>query len=303
VSRTLEVLQVDAFTRVPLTGNPAGVVLDATGLTEADMRAVATELAVPDTAFVRPGRGPGLDLRWFTAGGHEVSFCGHATVAAAHALAEAGRLATPRVVFGTAGGALPVTVVPSEEGPVYGVEPPLPRLELLPEPAAERLSKLREALGLREDELGRWAPLAITPERDLLVPVAGLHVLKSLAPPLERVAAMGRAWALRGVCLTAREGLEPESLTHSRFFAPHYGIPEDPVTGSVHASMAVWLWRAGVLRAEEPGATAAFRAEQGDFMGRPGRLVVQLTFDESRPAGVRVGGHVVTTLTGTLRLP
>jgi PhzF family phenazine biosynthesis protein len=305
VTRTLAVLLVDAFTRTRLAGNRAGVVLDATGLTEADMRAIAAELGAPATAFVQPGRGAGADvgLRWLSSGGHELSFCGHGTLAAAHALQESGQLATPRVVFGTAARALPVTLARTADGVLYGLEPAVPRLERLPEPAADGPAKLRDALGLREDELGQWAPLALTPERDLLVPVTGLHVLKSLAPPLERLAALARALALRGVCLTAPEGLEPESRCHSRFFAPLYGIAEDPVTGSVHASVAVWLWGAGLLGSAGPGGTATFRAEQGDFLGRPGRLLVELSLDGARPAAVRVGGHAVTVMSGMLTLP
>ena len=92
----------------------------------------------------------------------------------------------------------------------------------------------------------------------------------------------------------------PGSRTHSRFFAPHLGIPEDPVTGSVHAAIPVWLWEAGVLRAE--GGIARFTAEQGDGLGRPGRLRIELSLEGGRPARVRVGGEAVTVLTGTLRL-
>ncbi len=303
MSRALAILQVDAFTRTPLAGNPAGVVLDAAGLSEAEMRAIAAEIAAPETGFLTPAAEPGADfgLRWFTASGAEVTFCGHATVAVVHALAEAGRLAGSRVTFRTLGGLLPATLSPSPDGPVIWLEPAPPRLDLHRDPPEKRLTALREALGLRDGEPGDWAPLALTPERDLLIPVAGLHVLKSLAPDLPRVGALGRAGAIRGFCLVARGGFDPGSLTHSRFFAPHYGIPEDPVTGSVHASLAVWLWQAGVLAADS--GVAAFGAEQGDFLGRPGRLQVELHLADGRPARVRVGGHAVTALAGTLKLP
>ncbi|MBI2467785.1 MAG: PhzF family phenazine biosynthesis protein, partial [Candidatus Rokubacteria bacterium] len=62
----------------------------------------------------------------------------------------------------------------------------------------------------------------------------------------------------------------------------------------------VWLWQAGVLAAD--GGVAAFGAEQGDFLGRPGRLKVELHLADGRPARVRVGGHAVTALSGTLRI-
>jgi PhzF family phenazine biosynthesis protein len=81
---------------------------------------------------------------------------------------------------------------------------------------------------------------------------------------------------------------------------PHYGIPEDPVTGSVHAAIPVWLWQAGLLTAA--GGVTRFQAEQGDCLGRPGRLQVELYLADGRAARVRVGGQAVTVLTGKLRL-
>ncbi|MBI3029395.1 MAG: PhzF family phenazine biosynthesis protein [Candidatus Rokubacteria bacterium] len=124
--------------------------------------------------------------------------------------------------------------------------------------------------------------------------------MKSLAPDLTRLARLGEERRIRGFCLASRETVDRDSLTHSRFFAPHLGIPEDPVTGSVHASIPVWLWEAGAFKAD--GGVARFRAEQGDSLGRPGRLQVELHVADGRPARVRVGGQAVTVLTGSLRL-
>jgi PhzF family phenazine biosynthesis protein len=154
-------------------------------------------------------------------------------------------------------------------------------------------------LGVPPERLAAWAQPSLTPERDLLLPVASLEVLKTLLPDMHRLAALGGECDIRGFCLTGREAVDRDSLIHSRFFAPHYGIPEDPVTGSVHASLAVWLWEAGLLTAR--GEAAAFQAEQGDFLGRPGRLRVELRLAAGRPVGVRVGGQAVTVLAGSLR--
>src|SRR6266850_7191354 len=79
----------------------------------------------------------------------------------------------------------------------------------------------------------------------------------------------------RGVCVVSRETVDPGSGSHCRFFAPHYGIPEDIVTGSVHSSLGVWLLEAGALPAAD--GRLVFIAEQGDGLGRPGRLQVELT--------------------------
>ena len=94
--------QVDAFTETPLTGNPAGVVVGAEGLSERQMQMIAREMSVPETAFILPPTVPGahLRIRWFTPM-VEVPLCGHATVASGHALQEAGRFTVPRLTFET----------------------------------------------------------------------------------------------------------------------------------------------------------------------------------------------------------
>jgi PhzF family phenazine biosynthesis protein len=296
--RVVEVWQVDAFTTRPFAGNPAGVVLDADGLSDVQMQKIAAEMNVAETAFVTQATRPGHDLklRWFTPSGKEITFCGHATVATVHLLVETGRLNRDRVVFDTLGGTLPVAVTATSTGVVTWLEPALPTCVHYAEP----IGPILDALGVAADGLGSWALPALTPERDLLLPAAGLAVLKSLAPDMNRLARLGEDRRIRGFCLTAREAIDPDSLIQSRFFAPHYGIPEDPVTGSVHASIPVWLWQAGLLKAE--GGVARFQAEQGDFLGRPGRLQVELHVADGRPARVRVGGQAVTVLSGTLRV-
>jgi len=298
MSRVVAILQVDAFTTRPFGGNPAGVVLEAEGLSEDEMRGIAAEINVAETAFVRRTSRPGADyrLRWFTPSGQEVNFCGHATVATVHALVEAGRLSADRVVFDTLGGLLPVAVEATAHGPVIWLEPAVPTCA----PYREPLAPLLEALGVSPEGMASWAHPVLTPERDLLLPVVGLDVLKSLAPDMTRLARLGSERKVRGFCLASRETFERDSLTASRFFAPHYGIPEDPVTGSVHASLGIWLWEAGLLSVT--GDVAAFKAEQGDFVGRPGRLRVELHLTGGQPVRVRVGGEAVAVLAGSLRL-
>lgn len=101
--------------------------------------------------------------------------------------------------------------------------------------------------------------------------------------------------------LVTRETLELTSTTHTRFFAPHFGVPEDIMTGSAHAALGTWLAAAGLL---EPGDDAVrFVGEQGDGLGRPARLLVEVARAGGRPTRVRIGGAAVTVLSGALRLP
>ena len=296
MSQVLEIFQVDAFTSVPFGGNPAGVVVDARLLSEEQMRRIAAEMNVAETAFVSPATRPGADfrIRWFTPSGKEVAFCGHATVATVHVLIESARLLVDRIVFDTLGGPLPVTVSRSADGVTIWLEPAVPALA----PDNEPVAPVLDALGIGPDALAPWARPGLTPEGDLLLPAASLAVLKGLAPDRQRLGSVGAGRGIRGFCLTSRETFDEDSLIASRFFAPHFGIPEDPVTGSVHASLAIWLWEAGLLAVTD--SVAAFKAEQGDLLGRPGRLALELHLADGRPARVRVGGRAVTVLAGSI---
>jgi PhzF family phenazine biosynthesis protein len=296
--RSIEVVLVDAFTATPFTGNPAAVVPDATGLDEATMRAVAGEMARPATAFVGPARNGGdRPLRWFSPVGIELTLCGHGTVAAAHVLAARGEASRGQLVFAAPRHRLAVAL--EESGPVRTAwfEPDCPRWT----PAPEDLSPFLQVLGLSAGAVARWAPPARTSEQDLLIPVTGLAALGALAPDLGALGRLAKDRGVRGVVLTAREAREPGALTHSRIFVPHFGIPEDFATGSSHAAIGVWLWETGGLAAAD--GVARFRAEQGDFQGRPGRIAVEVHGVPGRATRVRVGGQAAIVLTGTLSLP
>jgi len=292
----IPVLQVDAFTERPFAGNPAAVVLDAEGLSDRQMQAIATEMNVAGTAFLTPAARPDCHwrLRWFTPT-REISYSGHTTLAAVHALAEAGRLRDDHAVFETLSGPLKVSVVADRSRRLIWLEPAVPALH----PFTGQLAHMREALGL--SVAAGWAHAVTTPDHDLLIPVAGLDMLRSLRPNLAALGDFATHAGLRGVCLVSRETVDTGSATHSRFFAPHFGIPEDIVTGSVHSSIGVWLFKAGLLHAN--GALIAFTSEQGDGLGRPGRLQVELQLQDGAVARLRVGGAAASVLAGSIAVP
>jgi trans-2,3-dihydro-3-hydroxyanthranilate isomerase len=292
----IPILQVDAFTERPFGGNPAAVVLDAQGLSDRQMQAIATEMHVAGTACLTPATAEGAQwrLRWFTPT-REIAYSGHTTLAAVHALIEAGRLRNDHVVFETQAGHLGASVVAGKARRLIWLEPKVGALH----PFTGQLTHIREALGL--PAAAGWAHPVTTPDHDLLIPVAGLDVLRALTPNMAALAEVATHASVRGVCLVSRETVEKGSATHCRFFAPHFGIPEDIVTGSVHSSIGIWLLEAGVLHAD--GTLAAFTAEQGDGMGRPGRLRVELQVHDGAVARVRVGGSAVTVLAGSIAVP
>ncbi len=292
----IPIVQVDAFTERAFGGNPAAVVLDAQGLSDAQMQAIATEMRVAGTAYLMPATSGDAQwrLRWFTPT-REIAYSGHTTLAAVHVLIEAGRLRNDHVVFETQAGHLGATVVADRAHRLIWLEPKVPALHAF----SGQLGHVREALGL--PAAAGWAHPVTTPDHDLLIPVAGLDVLRALTPNLAALADVATHAGVRGVCLVSRETVEKGSETHCRFFAPHFGVPEDIVTGSVHSSIGVWLLDAGLLHAD--GSLAAFTAEQGDGLGRPGRLRVELQVRAGAVTRVRVGGSAVTVLSGSIARP
>jgi predicted PhzF superfamily epimerase YddE/YHI9 len=219
------ILVVDAFASEPFRGNPAAVCFPPEPADEDWMRAVAAEMNLAETAFLRPRGDEGWDLRWFTPT-VEVDLCGHATLASAHALWETGRLKPgERARFLTRSGWLECDAI---EG---GVAMDFPAR---PAAAAPVPPGLVRALGAEVKWCGRSAD-------DFLVELADATTLRALEPDLAAIATL----PVRGVIVTAA-GDVPGFDFISRFFAPASGVAEDPVTGSAHCTLAVfWADRLG----------------------------------------------------------
>jgi len=245
----LDLTVVDTFTSEPFRGNPAAVaVLDATGgwPEETRMQHIAREMALSETAFVRPLGGADFDLRWFTPT-VEVDLCGHATLASAHVVGSRAR-------FRTRSGLLACSPGP---GGLIQMDFPLDA----PEPVTAPL-EWPGALGWYR---GRF---------DLLVEMGDAVEVRSLLPDLKAVAALD----CRGVIVTAA-GDRPGIDCVSRFFAPQSGVPEDPVTGSAHCSLAPF-WAGRIGRNELVGEQVSDRG---------GTVYMRCSGDR-----VVLGGHAVT---------
>jgi PhzF family phenazine biosynthesis protein len=309
--KRVHIKQVDAFTETPLTGNPAGVVTDAHELTEDEMQLIAREMSVPETAFVLPSSTPGADLRirWFSPT-VEVPLCGHATIASFHALAEEGlhgmsHEGAYKFTIETLSGLLPVTVEKSAttNDILFGLNlPAFTRANI------QKLDVVR-ILNISLDECESRMP--IVADRYLYVPIRRLHTIFALKPNLFAVSQFLSNRNLSGLCVFTTETVDRTSSVHSRFFAPNLGINEDPVTGSANGPLGVYLYEHGVLNGKSgstaprstskkgpasPEETTLFTlvAEQGDAIGRKGRVHVRLSITDGKVTGVSVGGRAVT---------
>jgi PhzF family phenazine biosynthesis protein len=207
-------LLIDAFTDGPFSGNPAAVCLLNTFVASDWMQAVAAELNQSETAFIQP-LSNGWGLRWFTPL-MEVDLCGHATVAAAHALWSEGCLPrTEPARFHTRSGVLLAKSV----GEAVEVDFPAVAMTACAPPEG-----LIDALGIQPLSVFRAGP-------DYVVEALDAEAVREAQPDLAALAMIDT----RGVAITA-QGTGACDVV-SRFFAPAVGIPEDPVTGSVHCAL------------------------------------------------------------------
>jgi trans-2,3-dihydro-3-hydroxyanthranilate isomerase len=294
----IKVRQIDAFTRVPHTGNPAGVVLEGRDLSEMQMQSIAREMNLSETVFVLPPTRAEADIRirWFTPT-MEVSLCGHATVACFHSLAEEGGLGMEKpgkYSFGveTASGILPVEV--TKEGGEITVMMGM-RLPVLERAQGYKID-LPRILNIATSDFENRLP--IVRGESLFVPVRRLHTLFTMRPNFLAMASFLSSRKLGGICMYTTETIDRESLVHSRFFAPTLGVNEDPVTGTTHAPLAVLLFENGFLHVVK--GCGNFQGEQGDAIGRKGRVKVELNVENDQPVSVRVGGNAVTVLEGEM---
>jgi len=285
--RSIGILQVDAFTEIPFEGNPAGVVLDAAGLREPEMQAIAREMNCSETAFVLPSDGADLRLRYFTPT-QEVDLCGHATIASLHALREAGRLRGALRAETNVG----VLSLSAEPGGMQWMEQAAPRRRPFPGDPGE----LMALLGLGAGDLAPDVPvgLAYTGLWALLVPLMDIRALRRARPDFAALAELNRRLGATSTHLFCREVERAGSTLHTRDFSPAAGVPEDPQTGTASGALATYLVALGAL------AAGRHVFEQGFTVGRPGLIHVEVA---EGAAGVRVGGRAVTSLRGAMALP
>jgi PhzF family phenazine biosynthesis protein len=292
MGRKIQVHQVDAFTRERFTGNPAGVVLNAEGLTEAQMLAIARELNNADTAFILPPEKDdhAMRARFFTPR-TEVGFVGHATVAAHYVLSR--RHSAPRSIRQKSkAGVVDVEIRGVDDARSIAIRqstPPLGR-ELNDR---ERLAVL-DALALATDDLDLRCPLRIVGAGStrLMVGVRTEDALRHLKPDLSRLTTLSAQLGAAGYFVFTLAAANADHLTVARMFCPALGIAEDPVSGNAHGLLGVYLTQYGLLQRD--GARAGFSGVQGHHLHRPGRVNIELEFSGETISGVWIVGQAVS---------
>ena len=300
--------QVDVFTATPYFGNPVAVVLDGSGLSDDDMQRFAQWTNLSETTFVLPPSaaaataGADYQVRIFTPGG-ELPFAGHPTLGTCHAWLEAG--GTPQasdfIIQECKVGLIKIR----RDGKrlAFGA-PALTRSA----PSPSLLAQVAGALGLKPSQIIAaqlldngpvWLGLLLDSTQTILQISPNHPELKNLGQKVGVVAVESAQPATTLIARSNREArafggeptpAEPFGLEVRAFAAP-IGVNEDPVTGSLNASLAQWLMAEG-------HAPAQYVASQGTCLGRAGRVFVA----QDDQGQVWVGGDSVTCVSGQVSL-
>ncbi len=287
-------IQVDVFSDEPLAGNPLAIFPEAEGLSDAEMRRIATEMNLSETTFVTaPAAGGDARVRIFTPA-VELPFAGHPSIGTACTLVSTGRVVAqepltevtlelkvgPTVVDVTVREGRAVAGVVHQGAPAFGEE--------IPRAAAAAV------LGLQESDLDEeLVPRVVSTGLGYaIIPLRNTRTLASAWFNFDLLAEFERRYApLYPFALTGDE----EPFAEARCFVPLAGIVEDPATGSAAGPLAAYLSREGLLA---PGAARVLA--QGQHARRPSRLTLSVTTEGNHISDVLVGGGVVPVMTGEL---
>ncbi len=279
---TVEVLRYSAFTRDGAGGNPAGVVLDAGSLTDADMLSIAADLGYSETAFVLSDDLGRVRLRYFSPLA-EVAFCGHATIATAVALAE--RDGTGRLELTTMAGAVGVETEPGPEGITASLtSPPAHSRPVDPAVLERSLAALRWTAAALDERFP--VHVGFAGNQHLVIGVRDEPTLAALDYDYDALAAL---MAEQGWTTVHAFWAASASVFHARDPFPPGGVVEDPATGAAAAAFGGYLRTTGLVP-----VPSRFTILQGHHMGAPSRLLVDLDADTE---SVRVSG-TATLLAG-----
>ena len=276
--RPAEVLRYTAFSADPDGGNPAGVVLDAAGLAADEMLALAAQVGFSETAFLVQ-RGDRFGIRYFSPRA-EVSFCGHATIAAAVAHAE--RHGAGRLVLDTQAG--PVEVVTSLAGKNWTATLTSVPPRTVPVDEADR-GELLDALRWSEDDLDPSLPLRVA-YAGAWHPVVAARTRQRLALLDYDLPALAALMDARGWTTVDLVWRRSATTFCARNPFPPGGVVEDPATGAAAAALGGYL-REG----RHVDVPATVTVLQGEDMGRSSVLTVGIPQDPT--SGIRVGGTAV----------
>jgi trans-2,3-dihydro-3-hydroxyanthranilate isomerase len=306
-------IQLDVFTDQALAGNPLAVFPEAEGLSDELMLKISREMNLSETVFVLPPRNDETlrRLRIYTPT-QEIPFAGHPVVGTWNALAREGVVAPPeggsgwtRIHHEIGIGVLPVDLE-FKDGQVTQVVMTQGKFEILGEiDDRHEQSEIARALGRDVEDFDESLPIQIisTGLPFLVVPIRSLSDLGQCRVNAAVLSEVYKRLNSTGCLVFTRETIEVgPARAHARMFAPADNIPEDPATGSACGALGAYLVHHQAIEVESKDGLSSFVIEQGDFMGRPSRIGLEVKGGPGAVEQVRVGGASVVVMRGELTI-
>lgn len=272
-----KVLHYDAFSSIANMGNPAGVVLEADDLDEKSMQAIAEKVGFNETVFITSSKKADFRLRYFTPG-HEINLCGHATIASMYCLKTLGLLQNKdSITIETNVGNLPISFANRKGDLFITMKQDQPRFI----PYHGSISALADSMGLPEETIDISKPIVYgsTGTWTLLIPIKGLDPFARMCPNNEMFPEVLRENPRSSIHPFCIETMDRNAFMHARHFSsPYSGTKEDAITGTASGVMGAYY----LTYLNENSEAADFFVEQGQEIGRDGRVHVQVIRNESK---------------------
>lgn len=294
MKRKYTLFQVNAFTNKKFSGNPAGVVLDATGLTDNEMLLIAREMNNSETAFMFPSKNKDeyeVEIRFFTPK-VEVPICGHATIASHYIRAKYNTDESFKQKYHQKikVGILPIEISKEDNEIFITMAQGKISFQSIDLSLQKRII---EALGLSEDNLLENYPIEIasTGNGKVMIGIKSKEVLNALHPNLRELTEISKLIHCNGYFVFCVDDQNDQFSTDGRMFAPISGIDEDPVTGNANAPLGAYLIKNKLVKYTDNQFT--FIGRQGEAIDRLGSMIVDVTIKDDYPESVVIKGTAV----------
>lgn len=274
--KTINVFHYDAFTNKPNMGNPAGIVLEADGLTEEDMQRIAEKVGFNETSFVLSSEVADIRMRYFTPG-FEMDLCGHGTVGTIYALRERGLLEEKtNLTIETKAGILPIQIGANENGETFiKMRQAAPQFKDF----AGSKEELAHSIGLEVTDLDASVPIVYgsTGNWTVIVPIKNLDVCERMKPKNEAFPSVLKEIPKASIHPVCLETYDEQVQMHGRHFSsPYAGTIEDPVTGTASGVMGAYY---ATYLEKDFDHELELIVEQGQEINKDGRVTVYVTKD------------------------
>lgn len=295
MSRTYDFDWVDAFTTTAFGGNGCVVVHDADDITFEERLALVRETSLAECAYLVPSDVADFGVRYYLAD-KEIPFAGHPTIATVASLASRGLINGISFTLEVGAGVVPIEIAKAEGGPVITMTQAAPEFGPTYDPG-----EIAAIYGLSAEDIiappqavSTGTPFCITVLRDKDA-LRRANMDFGRLDTFRASSGVTRAELMEPFLVTLG-GETPQGDTFSRLLLAPPSLPEDPFTGSATGCMAAYLWHHGLIDTPE------FTAEQGHWMGRPGKAQVEVLGPPDAITGVRVSGQGRVMMQGQLHL-